>query len=400
VLKQLKARPLWRTQVDSTWRAPSACLFLSALVFTSALLLSGCRPNLAGSSSGKGYPDRVLGPMAYSPNGNLLAVGYYGSSGGEVEVWDTRNPNKPTAVLPAHGEEVESLAFSGDSKLLAYGGSRGDGVVRVVDTTNLKGSPVELRGHASDVRSIAMSPDGHTLATVDLNNTLKIWDISNLQSAALTKTVQRGGLTNMLAISPDGQTMAIASLLSTEVELRKVSDPGGSATILHGTLNPESPPVFSPDGRYLAIGASTANLPGTPVASLTSAMLTSAVELWDLSAPGTAPWLLTGNVSMSVGGVAFSPDGKWLADAKIDAGLVEVWDMSSVSSEQHPVATAIEWKGAPARVFRHDAAYSVAFSPDGKTLASGSMHTSIKLWEYLQASAVPTVLADPSPSQP
>jgi WD40 repeat protein len=371
-------------------------------------ILAGCDlslllpflPSSPPASSGQGYPNRVLSPMAYSPDGKFLAVGYYGNREGELEVWDTRSPVKPLVVLPAHGEELETLAFSGDSKRLAYASSRGDGVVRVVDTTNLEGSPVELRGHALDVRSIAMTSDGQTLVSVDLDNVLRVWNLADSRPSKPSKTVNRNGLTNMLAISPDGQLMAIAGYLSTEIELVKVSDPGGPATILRGVLNPGTPPVFSPDGRYLAIGASTANLPGTPVASVTSSMLSSAVQLWDLSAPDTAPWLLTGNAAMSIGGVAFSPDGKWLANTKVDVGLVEVWDISNVTTQTRLGTIATEWNSPPAKVFQHDAAYSVAFSPDDKTLVSGSMYTSIKSWEYLEPSPVPTVLVDPPRSQP
>jgi WD40 repeat protein len=383
----------------TTWRnvVQVVCLALS-------LVLAGC--SIAPtSSSGKGYPARVLGTMQYSPDGKLLAVGYSGSSQGELEIWDMTNPNQPPVVLPAHGEEVESLAFSDnfpDCQLLAYGASGGDGIVRVVPTCNLKTIPIELPGHADDVRSVVLTSDGKMLVSLDLDNLLRVWDLTSVISPAVpTQTIQMGGLTNVLAISPDGQTLAIGGFLSTDIELRQLSNLSNPGEILHGVLNAESPPVFSPDGRYLAIGASTANVTGTPIPALSSnAGSTAAVQLWDLTSPDAGPWLLLGNAASGVGGVAFSSDGKWLANTKIDTGLVEMWDMSNFNSEASPQNGVGVWKASPASVFSHEAAYSVAFNPGRQELASGSMYTSINLWAFLQPSAIPTVLADPVPTEP
>jgi WD40 repeat protein len=374
--------------------APQAAAIILALALVP--VLSSCRLPMLGCQ--KGYPDRVLGPMTYSPDGKWLAVGYYGRCEGEVEVWDVANLQQPPVVLPAHAEEVESLAFSGDSKLLAIGGGTGDGVVRVMDLSNLKGSPVELRGHARYVGSLAMSPDGHTLATVDLDDVLRIWDLKSPRPLSPSKVVNRTVATIDVAISPDGQTLAIAGTFLTDIELVKLTDPTTTVAVLHGVLTVGSKPVFSPDGRYVAIGASTANLSGTPVASLTRASLESAVELWDLSAPGRGPWLLMGNDGSTVSDVAFSSDGKWLSNTKVDAGLVEVWDMTEVIREALTGGDASVWSGKPARVFHNQAAYSVAFSPISNTLASGGMHDTIILWDYMQPSGAPIIIADPPPS--
>ncbi|WP_030925155.1 WD40 repeat domain-containing protein [Streptosporangium amethystogenes] len=64
--------------------------------------------------------------------------------------------------------------------------------------------------------------------------------------------------------------------------------------------------------------------------------------------------------------VAFSPDGKLLATGSIDKS-VKLWDVAG----RNTVATLTG---------HTDWVYSVAFSPDGKTLATGSLDDSVKLW--------------------
>ena len=66
--------------------------------------------------------------------------------------------------------------------------------------------------------------------------------------------------------------------------------------------------------------------------------------------------------------VAFSPDGKLLASVGDNDSTIKLWD----------VATGKE--RATLKGHKHDV-MSVAYSPDGKTLASGSADKTIKLWD-------------------
>jgi WD40 repeat protein len=96
----------------------------------------------------------------------------------------------------------------------------------------------------------------------------------------------------------------------------------------------------------------------------TVAYFSKTISLWDATAPGP-PAFLNGH-AFSVVGLAFSPDGKLLASASWD-GTVMLWAVAARRS-----LTSL--RGHTGQV------WDVAFSPDGRTLASGADDGAVKLW--------------------
>jgi WD domain, G-beta repeat len=90
------------------------------------------------------------------------------------------------------------------------------------------------------------------------------------------------------------------------------------------------------------------------------------VRLWDLRQPTAAPTVLRGH-EKAVYSVAFSPDGQTLVSGSRDK-TVRLWDL------RQPTAV-------PTVLWGHQrVVWSVAFSPDGQTLASGSLDQTIFIW--------------------
>jgi len=91
---------------------------------------------------------------------------------------------------------------------------------------------------------------------------------------------------------------------------------------------------------------------------------------------GAHPRLL-GQHEDGVSGLAFSPDGKQVASAAGEEPVF-LWDTSSVSKKSPRCRLSAD----------HDYVDTVAFSPDGRTLATGSLGGAVRLWDVSTCAAL------------
>jgi WD40 repeat protein/uncharacterized caspase-like protein len=124
-----------------------------------------------------------------------------------------------------------------------------------------------------------------------------------------------------------------------------------------GTVNSVA---FSPDDKQLASGSAD-----------------NTIKIWDV-ASGRVKQTLTGHTRY-VSSVAFTPDGKLLASGSADQS-VKLWDLATGRELRTFVVGPATFAGIPV---------SVAFSRDGKTLATGAQL--VKLWDVKSGNEIRTI---------
>jgi len=243
-----------------------------------------------------------------------------------------------------------------------------------------------LSGNSGWMNALAISPDGEAIALATIDGDVQIWH----QDGRLIRTFKAHTAPVIgIAIAPDSQLIASGSGDLT-IKLWQRNGSTGTAARPLQTLTGHKAPIysvnFSPDGELIA-----------------SASQDSTVKLWRPN--GTLFKTLTGHIGV-VRKVVFSPDGELIASASEDS-TVKIWRRDgtlykTLSQNQSPVLSIafspnsnIIAAGAGdgtvklwhrdgtllTTIAAHEAGVqAVAFSPDGETIASGSDNQMLKLW--------------------
>jgi WD40 repeat protein len=286
---------------------------------------------------GSPAPDKGAMALAFSPDGQTLASLNFST----IHLWSARTHKQATAPLVAN-TILFSEAFSPDGRTLAAVGS--DGTIRVWDLGANNYLGAEAKGQ---VLSIAFSPDGRTLASAGADGAIRLWNVAtHSQSGSiphhpvLPSIGRRGNKINEIpgtvtlgiAVSPDGRTLAAAGA-DGKLRLWNLATQMQLGTPL--AVNPNSL-AFSPNSRTLAFVSG------------------KTIRLWNIRARRQVGSPLTGSTG-DVNGIAFSPDGRILAS--VDDNAIRLWDIGA----HKPL-------GPPLNFHTHYLS-TVAFSPDGDTLA-------------------------------
>ena len=326
--------------------------------------------------------------IKFSPDGSKLATASYD---GTVRIWSA--PALPEFLsLEGHDQAVSAITFSRDGKRLASGSL--DQTARVWDANT--GDLLATLNVGFPVVSVAFNPQGDRLVTMGTNHTAKVWNATNGQE--LLTLAGHTGTVMAVAWSPDGRSILTGSKDGT-ARLWDAAT-GAARSIVAAHSNWVLSVAFSPDSRRFATGS----------ADNTACIgeVQNPQPLYVL--PGHSNWVQQ---------VAFSPDGRQVATGCRDR-KVRLFDAETgrqlVSMEGHPsgisslafspdgarLATAAAGEGfGTARYQEHTAhiwdvrtgqrllkldahsgwVIAVAFSSDGRRLATGSADNTVRIRE-------------------
>jgi WD40 repeat protein len=238
----------------------------------------------------------------------------------------------------------------------------GVGVRALLDEARRRGVARVLAGHQGLVTSVDFAPDQKTVLTAGRDGTLRLWDRRSLAQRGRPIRGHTGYVTRAI-FSPDGKLIASAGWDRT-IRLwdRATKKAVGKPLSAHRDWVYDI--AFSPDGRFLA-----------------SASFDGDVRLWPLQGPRKRQSLTLSGHEKGVMSVAFSPDGKTLASASLDRSI-RLWDAALLMVQAGQPKETAAASQPQSRVLRghRRGVYALSFSPDGSTLASASLDTTIRFW--------------------
>ena len=283
-------------------------------------------------------------------------------------------------TLNGHFGEVNAIALTPDGKTLVSGG------LKTIKIWNLETGEVKKNigdAHKNKITTLVVTPNGKMLVSGSTEKTIKIWDIKT--GELLRSIAGQNSQVNSLAITPDGQTLV--SVGSDKLmELWNIQTGGRILTRIPDKESEVNVLAFSRDGQILVTGSNN----GT-------------IRLWNRSTL-IRKQTLQGHTK-AVNAIAISPDNQILARGSND-GTVKIWDLNETKEE---TVIKLSTDAVKDIVFSADRTIviggdkitildvstteklktffchsgqisSLAITPDGKTLVTGSLDKTIKVW--------------------
>ncbi len=313
---------------------------------------------------------------------------------GEIKLWDVATKTFHTTL----GEKLDTsrhvFAFSPNFETII--GANQDGIIRTWDVNTGNEMSSFSTGHTSVYGALVFSPDSSTLVG-EHGKTILLWDTRNFIQTS--KRIDSDTQISALAFSPDGRTAISSGGFSFKKQVRKTSTkesvlgslslwdarnwsklsdfpveshtllPGQESTYTSGT-SMGGPLVFSQNGYMLA---KVLNDPNRKDPELMGVMVDNeqrptednrfSILLWEVP-DGKLHFILKGHTD-NINALAFTPNGKMLASGS-DDGTIRLWDAST---------------GTELLSLSSEKIQKLAFSENRKMLASVSKDGIIHLWD-------------------
>ncbi|KAG8725036.1 hypothetical protein FRC09_009636 [Ceratobasidium sp. 395] len=355
----------------------------------------------------EGHEDSVVS-VAYSPTGTHIASGSLDCT---IRIWDARNHQPAGEPFQGHSDRVNSIAYSPDSACIVSGSD--DKTVRIWDASTGQTIAQLLEGHTDGVNSVVYSPDGLHVASSSLAQGVVIWDAhTGTMVKRFFKSLDHGA--KSIAYSPDGMTIASGSM-NSDIRIWDVSTGRLISQPLTGHLGPVNSLDYSPDGACIVSGSHDGTIriwgarSGQPIgqpfhghnrgvdavayspdgAHIVSSSFDETIRVWDAQPNHFSGQPHANGHLDSVNSISCSPDGARFVSSSLDKTIC-IWDIHTGQMIGEPMKSDVSVS-------------SIAYSPNGEYIACGSnspfpdsasRHYGIHFWDLRTGHVAGSPLGD------
>jgi WD40 repeat protein len=287
----------------------------------------------------------------------------------EVKLWDVPTLEERVAFHGLTAPKINSLAFSSDGRLLAAAAKEERGGCSKV--WEVATGKLRMTCASPRLEDVAFAPNGETLAAVSGDNLVKVWDVTTGEVECL---LQHGAPVVCLAFAPDGNSLVTATSRAkgsklVRLTLWNLATRSSSASVEHSEF--VSRLAFAPDGKTLVAAEGFQHLPGR-VRIRDAATLAERGSLVGHPEGIRALAFAGDSTTLATGGFLPVPAGKteWSV-----GGVVKIWDLTT---SQGPVVlrdtggTIDLGPGGTASFSGPQPISFLALHPDGRLAVTGS----------------------------